>query len=74
MPMIKRGDRSTGKIVESADGDEKGLCPDCGRLIPVAALTEGSCCGVEAAEDTDVDEPTTDATSDEADVDPDESV
>jgi hypothetical protein len=43
--MIKRGDGTTGHIVEAVDGDDKGMCIECGHLFPTAELNEqfGKC-------------------------------
>lgn len=43
MAMIKRGDGSTGHIVEAVDGDAKGMCSGCGHLFPSADLADGKC-------------------------------
>lgn len=43
MPMIKRGDGSTGRIVESRDGDESGVCSECGRLFAIDSMKDGVC-------------------------------
>lgn len=43
MPMIKRGDGSTGTIVESKDGDTSGVCTGCGKLFPLESLKRGNC-------------------------------
>lgn len=51
MPMIKRGDGSTGRIVESRDGDDSGVCSECGKLFALDAMKDGVCkaCGGEDA-------------------------
>ena len=62
MPMIKRGDGSTGRIVEAVDGNDKDMCIGCGYLFPVDELTDGKCdvCetdgGVEVETQADADE------------------
>ena len=43
MPMIKRGDGSTGHIVEAVDSDDKGVCSSCGHLFAPGELTDGKC-------------------------------
>ena len=40
MSMIKRGHGSTGHIVQAVDGDQNGMCIDCGRLFPMGGLSE----------------------------------
>jgi len=52
MAMIKRGDGSTGRIVESMDGDESGVCTNCGKLFALDTMKDGlckACSGDEAA-------------------------
>ena len=43
MPMYKKGDGSTGHIVETASGDDKSVCLGCGHLFREDDLTEGKC-------------------------------
>ena len=43
MPMIKRGDGSTGHIVEAIDGDGKGMCTSCGHIFAADDLSDGKC-------------------------------
>jgi len=41
--MIKRGDGSTGTIVESKGGNTSGVCTGCGKLFPLESLKRGNC-------------------------------
>ena len=50
MAMIKRGDGSTGHIVEAVDGDAKGMCSGCGHLFQAADLADGKCGACEAGD------------------------
>jgi len=45
MAMIKRGDGSTGHIVEVVSSDDKGMCVGCGHLFQVSEM-ENEKCGV----------------------------
>jgi hypothetical protein len=51
MSMIKRGDGSTGRIVESRDSEDSGVCTGCGKLFTLDTMKDGLCeaCGGEDA-------------------------
>jgi hypothetical protein len=55
MPMIKRGDGSTGRIVEAASSDDKDVCVECGRLFEISKLTDGKCESCESDEGMNVE-------------------